>query len=240
MGGQACVFYGAAQVSKDVDFVILADQANLASLRQALDLLNAERIAVPPFDVNALNRGHAVHFRCRCPQANGLRIDVMSNLRGLPPFEVLWSRRTVVRHHSGEEFDLLCVPDLVAAKKTQRFKDWPVIELLVDIHYEENKERPTPDFIRFWLLEARAPEQLVQLATRFPAEAAQFSVPRPLLGIAVSGDLRRLRAAILEEMAIEQESDRCYWEPLKKELEEWRRREAGTVAPSGSDEVVDI
>jgi hypothetical protein len=36
MGGQACVFYGAAQVSKDVDFVILADQANLASLRQAL------------------------------------------------------------------------------------------------------------------------------------------------------------------------------------------------------------
>lgn len=33
MGGQACVFYGAAQVSKDVDFVILADQANLASLR---------------------------------------------------------------------------------------------------------------------------------------------------------------------------------------------------------------
>jgi hypothetical protein len=25
MGGQACVFYGAAQVSKDVDFLILAD-----------------------------------------------------------------------------------------------------------------------------------------------------------------------------------------------------------------------
>ena len=27
MGGQACVFYGAAQVSKDVDFLILADAA---------------------------------------------------------------------------------------------------------------------------------------------------------------------------------------------------------------------
>ena len=37
MGGQACVFYGAAQVSKDVDFLILADEANFKSLRAALD-----------------------------------------------------------------------------------------------------------------------------------------------------------------------------------------------------------
>jgi len=221
------VFYGAAQVSKDVDFVILADQANLASLRHALDALKADRIAVPPFDADALNRGHAVHFRCRCPEANGLRIDVMSTLRGMPSFENLWSRRTVIRHHSGEDFDLLCVPDLVAAKKTQRSKDWPVIELLVDIHYEENKERPTPEFVRFWLLEARGPEQLVELAGRFSAEAADCSVHRPLLSLALSGDLRPLRTALLEEMAIEQEKDRLYWEPLKKELEGWRKLEAG-------------
>lgn len=219
------MFYGAAQVSKDVDFVILADQANLASLRQALDLLKAERIAVPPFDADALDRGHAVHFRCRSPEANGLRIDVMSTLRGMPPFEILWSRRTVIRHHSGEEFDLLCVPDLVSAKKTQRSKDWPVIELLVDIHYEENKERPTPDFVRFWLLEARAPDQLVQLAARFPTEAADGSGQRPLLRLALSGDLRQLRTALFEEMDAEQERDRLYWEPLKKELEGWRNAE---------------
>ena len=223
MGGQACVFYGAAQVSKDVDFLILADPANLASLRQALELLAAERIAVPPFDPDALHRGHAVHFRCRCPEANGLRIDVMSALRGLPSFEDLWSRRTVITHRSGEEFDLLCVPDLVAAKKTQRSKDWPVIELLVGIHYEENKEEPTPDFIRFWLLEARSPEQLVHLAARFPAEVVELSSRRPLLGVAAAGDLRQLRSALAEEMAAEQESDRIYWEPLKKELEAWRR-----------------
>ena len=111
--------------------MILADPANLASLRRALESLAAERIAVPPFDPDALHRGHAVHFRCRCAQANGLRVDVMSTLRGLPSFEDLWSRRTVIAHRSGEEFDLLCVPDLVAAKKTQRSKDWPVIELLV-------------------------------------------------------------------------------------------------------------
>ena len=29
MGGQACVFYGAAELSRDTDFAILADAANL-------------------------------------------------------------------------------------------------------------------------------------------------------------------------------------------------------------------
>ena len=73
----------------------------------------------------------------------------------------------------------------------------------------------------------RAPEQLVELAARFPAEVADCSAQRPLLGLAASGDLGRLRTALLEEMAIEQENDRVYWEPLKKELEGWRKREAG-------------
>ena len=223
MGGQACVFYGAAQVSKDVDFLILADPANLAKLQLALDALDAERIAVPPLDPGALARGHAVRFRCRCPEANGLRVDVMSTLRGMPCFEDLWSRRTVIQDRHGRVFDLLCVPDLVAAKKTQRSKDWPVIELLVVIHYEENKESPTADFVRFWLGEARSPDQLVQLAERFPAETLAFSPKRPLLRAATAGDFSALRRALAEEMAAEQDADRAYWTPLKKELEVWRR-----------------
>ena len=39
MGGQACVFYGAAQFSKDIDFTLLADEENYARLRMALDEL---------------------------------------------------------------------------------------------------------------------------------------------------------------------------------------------------------
>jgi hypothetical protein len=35
MGGQACVFYGAAEFSRDTDFANLADAANLARLRRA-------------------------------------------------------------------------------------------------------------------------------------------------------------------------------------------------------------
>jgi len=50
MGGQACVFYGAAEFSRDTDLVILADAGNLARLQAALDELEAERIAVPPIE----------------------------------------------------------------------------------------------------------------------------------------------------------------------------------------------
>ena len=42
MGGQACVFYGAAEFSRDVDFAILADVANLGRLRKALRELEYE------------------------------------------------------------------------------------------------------------------------------------------------------------------------------------------------------
>jgi len=69
MGGQACVFYGAAEFSRDTDVAVLADAENLRRLGEALDALQAERIAVPPFSADYLLRGHAVHFRCRHPEA---------------------------------------------------------------------------------------------------------------------------------------------------------------------------
>ena len=47
MGGQACVFYGAAEFSRDADFAILADTANLVKLRDTLADLKAEVIACP-------------------------------------------------------------------------------------------------------------------------------------------------------------------------------------------------
>jgi hypothetical protein len=67
MGGQACVFYGAAEFSRDTDFAILANPENLARLRSALDELQAEVIAVPPFEAKYLRKGHAVHFGVNIP-----------------------------------------------------------------------------------------------------------------------------------------------------------------------------
>ncbi len=227
MGGQACVFYGAAQFSKDVDFLLLASEENFTGLRSALRELGAERIAVPPFDPAALARGHAVHFRCPSGETKGLRIDVMTRLRDLPPFEVLWERRTTITVEGGAEISLLSVEDLVSAKKTQRDKDWPMIGALVEGHYMATGGEPNRERARFWLLESRTPERLVELVQRFPAEKEQLVIRRPLLALAVASDLPRLREALDAEVRAEQDKDRAYWEPLKREMEAFRRAERG-------------
>jgi len=64
MGGQACILYGAAEFSRDTDFVILCEPANLRRLRAALRALEAEPVFVPPLEEVYLRRGHACHFRC--------------------------------------------------------------------------------------------------------------------------------------------------------------------------------
>jgi len=69
-------------------------------------------VAVPPFRAEFLNRGHAVHFRCARDDVRDLRIDVMA------------------------------LPDLVLAKKTQRDKDWPMIRRLVERHYDAHRGTP--------------------------------------------------------------------------------------------------
>lgn len=225
MGGQACVFYGAAQVSKDIDFVLLAQEENFSRLLAALEQLNARRIAVPRFDPALLARGHAVHFRCAAAGVEDLRIDIMTHLRDLPPFSVLWERRTAIVGDRGEEFHLLSIPDLVDAKKTQRTKDWPIIELLVAIHYRENATAPRPDWVEFWLQQARSPELLAELAQRFPGEARAQAGRRPLLDLAFSGASDALREALDAEVRAEQAKDRAYWAPLKAEIEAFRRAE---------------
>jgi hypothetical protein len=223
MGGQACVFYGAAQVSKDVDFLVLAEPDNFVRLQTALATLQADRIAVPPFDQAALARGHAVHFRCRAPGVEGLRVDVMTRLRAMPEFVSLWGRRTMLVDGDGVEYHLLCIPDLVQAKKTQRSKDWPVIELLVMIHYREHAHAVTDERVDFWLREARTPELLVELCRLFPTRAAELAADRPLIRLARGPSLDDLRAALDAEVRAEQARDRDYWEPLRHELEQFRR-----------------
>jgi hypothetical protein len=73
MGGQACVLYGAAEFSRDADFAILASRENFERLQNALDELQARVIAVPPFEPEYLERGHAVHFRCHHQEAERFR-----------------------------------------------------------------------------------------------------------------------------------------------------------------------
>jgi hypothetical protein len=222
MGGQACVFYGAAEFSRDTDLAIVADAVNLARLRQALAELQAEPIAVPPFAEKFLRRGHAIHFRCQHPEALRMRVDVMSKMRGVDAFNKLWQRRTTLQIPGGEKCDLLSLPDLVRAKKTQRDKDWPMIRRLVEAHYFQNRAKPGPAQIRFWFQELRTPELLLELATRYPAICRRLAKKRPLLAGALAGKAEILEPRLLAEETAERQRDKKYWLPLRRELEKLR------------------
>jgi hypothetical protein len=219
MGGQACVLYGAAEFSRDTDLAILASPANLLRLGRALADLQAEVIAVPPFETSYLLKGHAIHFRCRHPDAAGMRVDIMTKMRGVDPFPKLWRRRTTTVLEDGTKCDVLSLPDLVRAKRTQRDKNWPMLRRLLEANYFKHREQPTPQQLRFWLLELRTPELLIELASAKPQLRRRLKKTRALLNFAEPGNEQALADAVLKEELAEREIDRQYWAPLKKELE---------------------
>jgi hypothetical protein len=221
MGGQACVFYGAAEFSRDTDLAILASSENLAKLDNALTDLDAQVIAVPPFEARYLRKGHAVHFRCNHPEAMGMRVDVMTKMRGVDSFPELWRRRTTISVNDSS-IELMSLPDLVRAKKTQRDKDWPMVRRLVEVNYFANRENPTPEQVRFWFLELRTPELLIELVLGRGGLSPQLFRKRPLLRFAQAKNESLLLDALLEEEKRERAADRQYWTPLKKELEALR------------------
>lgn len=225
MGGQACVFYGGAEFSRDTDFAILADAENLERLKDAMRQLHAEVIAVPSLSLDCLQRGHAVHFRCRHPEAAGLRVDVMSKMRGVEGFELLWDRRTTLEADDGSVYELMSLPDLVQAKKTQRDKDWPMIRRLIEADHAACRDRPTPQQIQFWLKEARTPALLIQRVRENAQEAQELVRARPaVLQAAIAGEESAVEAALLAEEWQERVADKRYWDPLRKELEIMRRQ----------------
>jgi hypothetical protein len=226
MGGQACIFYGAAEFSRDLDLLVLADADNLAHLLAALDEMHAQPVAVPAFDAAYLRRGHAVHFRCQREDVAGLRIDVMSTLRGAASFPDLWERRTSIEVE-GEAVDLLALEDLVLAKKTQRDKDWPMIRRLVEQSYFSSSSPEMPS-VEFWLRELRTPDLLIAVAAAHPEAARRIAEFRPAVLAALTRPEDDVARLLTEEEQEERRKDREYWDPLRRELEHLRRiRRAG-------------
>jgi len=109
----------------------------------------------------------------------------MTKMRGVDPFPKLWKRRTTLGLDDNS-IDLMSLSDLVQAKKTQRDKDWPMVRRLIEVNYFENREPPTREQIRFWFLELRTPELLIELAAEQGRISLQLRRQRPLLELATS------------------------------------------------------
>ena len=228
MGGQACVLYGAAEYSRDLDLAVLATDDALPRLSDAMQALHATVIAVPPFEQQYLARGHAVHFsvpeHARTIAGTPLRVDIMSRMRGVASFGELWERRTTVTLPDDAQsttvvVELMALEDLVHAKKTQRDKDWPMLRRLVDASYDSARDfDASPDQVEFWLSELRSPEFLSEAVRRFPIQAAGSS-RQAVVASVTDGDIA---SALATEQAQEMAIDRAYWAPLRRELESLR------------------
>ena len=72
----------------------------------------------------------------------------------------------------------MSLEDLVAAKKTQRDKDWPMLRRLVDPSYATARDGVVTDaLVAFRLAKLRSPQFLVELVAAYPDAAAQSSRP---------------------------------------------------------------
>ena len=158
---------------------------------------------------------------CLREDAFGIRLDVMTKMRGCDDFERLWERRTTIQDAEDVIYEVLGIEDLLKAKKTQRDKDWPMIRRLVDAHYYQNRDEPTEARVRFWLRESRTPEMLIRVAAENPEITQQMIQVRPLLTETLAAS-RGLAAELEIERVAEMEADQAYWRPLVKELEAMR------------------
>ena len=226
IGGQACIFYGAAEFSRDVDYAVLVDPKNLLKLKSALDELGAERIFVPDLSEEVLKRGHACHFRFPKNDPRGARIDILGKMRGIDKFSAIWDRRNEISIPEIGKIPVMGLSDLVRSKKTQRDKDWPMIRRLVEADLLKTPDPPSDERIRFWLMECRTPDLLISLRKKFPSQAEELVTQRPLLARALPGEEEVLRDLLKKEEERERKLDEAYWAPLRKELEWWRRERA--------------
>ena len=222
IGGQACIIYGAAEFSRDSDFVIFCDTDNLKRLKKALRTLKARNIYVPPLKKKFLNRGHACHFRCYVDAAKNIRIDILAKLRSCDDFDKLWQRRFTVRLPDKKTIEVIGLEDLVQSKKTQRDKDWLMLNRLIENDMLLT-HRPNVEKIKWWLCECRNSKALMKLVNKNRKLTQECVARRPFLKTALKNNVRKLEKSIAQEELLERRRDHVYWQPLRKELEILRR-----------------
>ena len=100
-----------------------------------------------------------------------------------------------------------------------------MVRRLIEVNYFENRENPTREQVRFWFLELRTSDLLIELAQSEGRIPAHLCRKRPLLELALTGGSSSLADALLAEEQKEREADRQYWAPLKKSLKASDTRE---------------
>jgi hypothetical protein len=167
LGGQAAVVYGASQFTRDADFWIEPNADNIRRLRGAMKALGARPRFLPPLELKWLAKGHGVHFSFLHAGRKYL-LDFLGKPPRVSGFAQAWRDATRIRWH-GLEIRVLDIPRLVRTKKTNRDKDYPAIQALVDSVFEEafKMKRPSPRVLSFLVEESRSASQLKKILDRW-------------------------------------------------------------------------
>ena len=81
---------------------------------------------------------------------------------------------------------------------------------------------PTRPEIKFWLMELRTPELLIEVAQAHVTFGRRLVPKRRLLMQAAAGKISQLERALRAEEVAERREDKVYWSSLLKELESLR------------------
>ncbi len=106
-----------------------------------------------------------------------------------------------------------------------------MIRRLLEAHYFQNQEKPSQTQIRFWLLELRTPQLLIETARSNPRLCLRLASRRPLLAHALHANPEELERSLMLEESAERERDRQYWAPLPAELQKMRHGQIPTSPP---------
>lgn len=225
IGGQAVVAYGASQFTRDADLWINPTKRNLNRLRKVLKDLKATLRFLPPLKLSYLKKGHGVHFRFKY-QGRNFNIDILGKAPRVSGFLSAWKDAQLIDWHR-LNVPVLDAQRLIATKKTDRERDYPVIQLLGELIFEQaRRERKNRKTIILWLAkESRNPQHLRNIARWNGGRQALLESKRPAAILAAQN---ASAIEIQEELNTEKEKlkeeNREYWRPLISELRQLRRR----------------
>lgn len=231
ISGQACVLYGAAFFSQDLDLWIRPTRSNVTVLIEALRRLKARlHKLTPPLTLPNFRRGHGFHFRVPQPGSTDLFLDIMGQPPRVGGFDGAWKRAEGMKSPWGR-LPVVSIEDLVEIKKTNRLADYEVITRLVLIRLDR-EERPSRDVLRWALRNVFRVEDLWTLLERYGSLLNPRDVPKgahSFQRIWKSGrtpDLGEM-AETSRFLALEagrlQDRGRAYWLPRIRELR-WLRQ----------------
>jgi len=214
--GQACVFYGIQQTTKDSDWIVaLDDIEKLRGLLAGWDRAGACRaeyrsICGAPLDRTYLGYGWTSHLTV-VEQATGTEHHV--DIFGKPPRVEQWE----TDRENGEIASRHVVGQM---KKTDRDKDWPIVFSLGRQMLERGDWRG--------VLHLQDAGALVDVWPHVPhRERRELIRQRPLLAMIETSPDRLRRAIAIERtvwIAINQARYTCYQRPWKEFYRRWRRQ----------------